>query len=1379
MRRRGHILWTLLAVAILLPRFSTAAPRPADPACYIKGNDWHETLLASRQRLLASETASPRKMPTWVSPVIRGGEPAQIVSLPIAGQTELYLFVFGAPEVIYGAATWADAKLIGKEGKAISLSDLKSVKVLEGQHSLNVNLKSGVSGPLSINGKHFDKGLHVYPNARSKVHVPLDRAFERFEASIGIDDWVGQHGAVRFVITDAQGAARYDLWELVARDFADGASRRQMKWEREDQILDADWNADDFADLASRYARAAGRVPALAQQAQALAAAARTRDDLGRVRTLYYRSRELDEAVGKVSRIDPEGLRLAIQDLIDSFGNRYPQGPAFLAKLKQLESNLRPAAAQSKTNDLKSVEQLNRIVLDIENLRREALLANPLLDFDRLLLIQRKPDGDPRMPHGTGFSLGEFLGLPRQSSKHNPDIERYFGWENELAVLSPVRPEGKLTTLYKPDKPQLINDVDLHWNAERMMFSMPGTNAKWHVFELNADGSNLHQVTPANQPDVHYYDPCYLPNGRTAFLSTACFQGVPCNAGVIVGMMYTMKGDGSDICQICFEQDHDYCPTVTNDGRLLYLRWDYTDTPHVWNRMLFTCNPDGTNQAEYYGANSYWPNAIFYAKPIPNHPSKVVGIVTGHHVGRVGELVVFDPAKSQFEADGVVQRIPGRGQKVEPLIEDKLTEHSWPKFLHPQPLSEKYFIVSAKPTPDSLWGIYLVDVFDNMVLLKEVEGQALLEPIPLRKTPMPPVIPDRVKPEQTEGTVYLANVYDGPGLKDVPPGTIKKLRVVNYHFAYQRIAGIDHRVGADGPWEVKRVLGTVDVEPDGSALFRVPAKMPITVQPLDAEGKAVQLMRSWMTAMPGETLSCGGCHDNRIGVPPTQHTRAQSRPAQTIAPWHGPARGFSFEREVQPVLDKYCVACHEGKPDAEGKSPVDLRREQGYFICYKGGDPKAQIVRDAPRAQLLGKFGGIFDPSYIALRRLVRVGGLESDLHLLPPMEFSADTSELIQMLKKGHHNVKLDAEAWDRLYTWIDLNAPCHGTWSELVLVKGGQRDRRKELQQLYCGRLDDPEGFIPPAIKVEPIRPEPMPKASAAAPVCEGWPFDAAEARRRQNAAGATTQKIDPGNGIALELVRIPAGQFVMGHPAGCSDEQPASVARIDRAFWMGRFEITNAQFKAFDPGHDSRFEHRSSWIFSEDYLGWPLNKPEQPVVRISWDQAMSYCRWLSAKTGKSFSLPTEAQWEYACRAGTALPLSFGDTRADFSTFANLADYNIRDQAYQGWRPQSPDLLPREDRFNDGYFVSAEVGRFKPNAWGLHDMHGNAAEWTRSMYKPYPWDDADGRNDPAPRGLKVVRGGSWYDRPARCTSAFRLAYPPYQRVYNVGFRVVVEDSR
>jgi formylglycine-generating enzyme required for sulfatase activity len=1074
-------------------------------------------------------------------------------------------------------------------------------------------------------------------------------------------------------------------------------------------------------------------------------------------------------------------LRRTIRDLMKTFPTKYTKGEDYLKTLERYKGDLPKIKAALRQGDKAALNKVEEIV----TFKREALLANPLLDFERLLLIKRKPLGDPRRATGdkdNDKGLGKFLGLPQQSSWQLHTMPNTDGWDNEISVLSLVKQAEPLTTLYKPPKGKLVNEMDLHFDGKKLMFSIPDSRKFWQIFEINIDGTGLRQVSDADQPDVHNFDSCYLPNGKIAYISTAPFQGVPCNASVNVGMMYLMDTNGKNIRQVCFEQDHNFCPTVMNDGRILYLRWEYTDIPHVWARFLFTMNPDGTCQREYYGSGGYWPNAIFFARPIPGHPTKVVGIVTGHHVGRVGELVIFDPALGRRATDGVVQRIPDRGQKVEPLIQDKLTLDTWPKFLHPWPLSDKYFIVSCKPRPYDLWGIYLVDVFDNILLLKEAEDYALLEPIPLRTTKMPPVIAERIDLNRKDALVYLEDVYEGPGLKGVPRGAVKKLRLFTYHFAYHKIAGINHRVGADGPWEPKRILGTVPVEKDGSAMFRVPANTPISIQPIDAEGKALQLMRSWMTAMPGEAVSCVGCHENQNAGPPNLRTVASRRPPSEIEPWYGPVRGFSFRREVQPVLDKYCVSCHDGSKRTDSLGIPDMRGDQGRFFAYKNGVPKAKIIYGVPREELVKKYGGVFEPSYITLRSFVRVGGLESDLRLLAPGEFCTDTTELVQMLKKGHHGVRLDAEAWQRIMTWIDLNAPCHGTWREVVGLEKTKNDhrRRRDLCNLYAGIDEDPEAYPEmPENTIEPIRPKSVPEAKVDVPRLAKWPFDAGEAKRRQAGAGQIHRMIDLGNGVELEMVLIPAGQFVMGEQNGCQDEHPLTDVNIKRAFWMSKFEVTNAQYKRFDPSHDSKYEHKGSWMFEEWDLGWPLNHPKQPVVRISWNEAIEFCRWLSDRIGQNVYLPTEAQWEWACRAGTDSPFYYGDLNANFSEFANFADISMRELVYDVRDQYPPDLAPRDDRFNDKKLVATNVGSYKPNAWGLHDMHGNVWEWTRSTYRPYPYRTSDGRNDLSDVGRKVIRGGSWYDRPRRCYSAFRLSYPAWRKVYNVGFRIVIETDK
>jgi formylglycine-generating enzyme required for sulfatase activity len=1370
-----------ICAGFVLAILTLGSLRAADPAYYVRQSTWQLSRLASEEALARQHLESG--FAGYESDTRRGGAPAQFIQVNVAGAREMYLFVTGCPDIRWAVADWADATLIGKNGQAIPLSRLESsIKILQGRHEYDLTLRSGLYQKMKLAGRTFDQGLHV--QAYSAVRVPLDGKYERFEATIGVDDWAGTNGTVRFSVLGARDAAYKRLWELLERDFPDGLSRRQMRWEQEDRIFTPAWLPGNLAPLAKLYAQASHRVPALAAPAAKFAAMVRDDAGLAITREWYYRSRELEAAGTRAKAFNFQALRLAIEDLGQTYGEKYPQSVAFLDRLNQLESALRAALNQVRPASLASFEKVSILEHDLDALRREALLANPLLDFDRLLLVKRKPLGDPRRSQWDDRGLGEYFGLPKQSSWHLSTIPRVDIWENEIAVLSPVRPEGKINTLYKPEGQRLLTDVDLHFDADKMLFSMPDANLRWQIHEIRADGSHYRQLTPGDQPEVHNYDSCYLPNGNIAFLSTAPLQGVPCNAGVVVGMMYLMDPNGNHIHQVAFEQDHDYCPSVLNDGRILYLRWDYTDTPHVWNRILMAMNPDGTSQMEYYGSGSYWPNAVFFARAIPGHPTKIAGIVTGHHEGRIGELVIFDPARGRQEVEGVVQRIPGYGQPVEPKIEDKLTEHSWPKFLHPAPLSEKYFIVACKPEPDSLFGIYLVDVFDNRILLREEENYALLEPIPFRKTPKPPIIPDKVLPDETNAVVFLQDVYEGPGLKGVPRGSVKQLRLFTYHFGYQRVAGIDHRVGADGPWEVKRVLGTVPVESDGSALFRIPAKYPISVQPLDAEGQALALMRSWMTAMPGEILSCIGCHERQGTSPPVrQSALALSRPPSDIEPWRGPPRGFSFAREVQPVLDKYCVSCHQGAALAGRQSRPDLRADQGAFVVYAPGSPVGQRITGVPKKELLGHYSGVFEPSYVELRKFVRVGGLESDLHLLLPKEFHANTSELIQMLKKGHHNVKLDKEAWDVLATWIDLNAPCHGTWAEVTRIPGQQQpERRQFLRRLYGG-IDENAEAIPdlPRAPVVPVVPEPVPPMKTSAPQIAGWPLRTDQAQRRQKSLGRTRRVIDMGGGVKMEFVRVPAGTFVMGDPDGETDEQPLSAVEIKQPFWMGACEVLNEQYARFDPRHDSRFEDRSSWIFSEEYLGWPLNQPRQPVVRVSWNQAMAFCQWLSKRTGECITLHTEAQWEYACRAGTATPFWYGSIDADFSTCANLGDENLKRLAYDGWRPLSPDLVPRDSRFNDRALVTAEAGRYQPNPWGLFDMHGNAAEWTRSSYRPYPYrpeldqvrftmTTLSGAEE------KVVRGGSWRDRPKRSRSAFRLSYPAYQPVFNVGFRVIIE---
>lgn len=1344
-----------IILAMILPQLSGRSL--ADPSYYHKRDSWQDTMRESREALRKFQQEQDAKdagTKPFVSEVMKGSDPAEHIKVRVSGWKDLFLIVTDDGDYHNDCANWAEAKLVGKDGKEVFLDTVEPVSARQDWGTFRRDDKSVVGGPMAIGKRSFARGIGTHAN--SVIHYALNGDYETFEAWTGVDVSRGNLGSVRFIVTnvefDVKGVTfSSGLWELIARDFTDPRSCREIAWEQEDRIWDKEWQS--VGELAQRYAKAARG--ALAGRAMELVKNADDPTALIRARATYHLSREIDQALVRLKAFNFRSLRLAINDLTATFGSRYPRGAEFLKQLGELETKSTEQMARADTAS--EGERMLQTARQLAHLSEEALLSNPLLDFDRLLLIKRK---------------AENLGLP-QNWQSNSSLPRS-GFDNEIMTLSPVSPNGKLTTLYHPEGGRFIGDVDLHCDGHRMLFSSLGDNNRWQVFEIGDDGNGLRQVTPGDQPDVDNYDACYLPDGRILFTSTACFVGVPCVYGSDhVTNLYRMDADGKNIRQLTVDQDHDWCPTMLPNGRVLYLRWEYTDTPHSQTRRLFQMNPDGTEQTACYGSASYWPNGIFYARPVPDHPTKIVGVVSGHHgVPRMGELVLFDIAQGQEEARGAVQRIPGHGRKVEAKIADALVDGSWPKFLHPYPLSDKHFLVSCKPIAESLWGIYLVDIFDNMQLIMELPGYALFEPMPVRKTEPPLTMPDRTVPGRKDAEVYLTDIYQGDGLKGIPRGTVKQLRVFSYHYSYQGMGGLLGVIGMDGPWDIKRILGTVPVEDDGSARFTVPAYTPISLQPLDAEGKALQIMRSWMTAMPGEKVTCMGCHQRSRRSPTNYKSKALFRPPSPIKPWYGPPRGFSYPHEVQPVIDKHCVSCHNGQPREAGNALVDLR-----------GDVKiADFGMVTPGNG--GGSGGKFSVGYANLHRYVRRPGIESDCPVLTPMEFHADTTELVQMLEKGHHGVKLDAESWDRLVTWIDLNAPYHGTWHEELRDPGAQRQRRCELRKLYTGMEDaDPE-TVPASDERQAVSHE---SSGSVRPT--RLPSPVPESRARL--AGLTspisdlkTQTIHLSGGVKMELSLIPAGEFLMGDPNGCDDEQAVTRVRVEKPFWIARCEVTNEQFACFDPTHDSGVEDKLAYQFGVH--GYPENGPQQPVVRVSWVQAMAFCAWLSKRTGRTFALPTEAQWEYACRAGTATPFFFGDLTSDFSKYANVADAKLKDFAtnpYTVFEPlqnatQYDDYIPKDTRFNDGGLVTVEVGKYKPNAWGLCDMHGNAAEWTRTTYKPYPFDSADGRDRADANGRKVVRGGSWRDRPSLCRSASRWSYPAFQRVYNVGFRVVCETA-
>jgi hypothetical protein len=313
------------------------------------------------------------------------------------------------------------------------------------------------------------------------------------------------------------------------------------------------------------------------------------------------------------------------------------------------------------------------------------------------------------------------------------------------------------------------------------------------------------------------------------------------------------------------------------------------------------------------------------------------------------------------------------------------------------------------------------------------------------------------------GTYYVQDIYQGPGLEGIDKGTIKKLRVVALDF---RPAGIRFNESGgpgggamistpvsigNGAWDVKRVLGETPVQDDGSAYFIVPAHTPVYFQALDRRGRVVQTMRSWSTLQPGENASCVGCHESKNSAPPGPGygtTLAMKRTPLKLEPFYGPARGFSFAQEIQPILDRQCIRCHREREPVlamargEGRTLLDERPE----VRSRGRDRAFSLLGENVPDRIAGRD---WSDAYLVLTQAKRDGkdgcfrgrpdgrlvswiSSQSVPAPLPPASAGSIKSGLFELLEDGHYDVRLSREEYEKLACWIDLLVPFCADYTE-----------------------------------------------------------------------------------------------------------------------------------------------------------------------------------------------------------------------------------------------------------------------------------------------------------------------------------------------------------
>jgi len=1049
--------------------------------------------------------------------------------------------------------------------------------------------------------------------------------------------------------------------------------------------------------------------------------------------------------------LNMEAIRLAYEDMkrIEGF-----DAVKYLPILTELEQQVKQGFGNIYSGDEAVLANAEKAVAN----KRAILLANPLLNGDKILTVRYQLGNRDRR------AMAPELGT-QSNNWSNQESARRKGFNADIVELSNLRDEVQIRTIYKPDNTSSIADLKLHWDGDRAMFTQTMSDNRWNVFEVKLNNGDCKKLIDNPEPDLEFYDGTYLPDGRIIANSNIGYQGVPCvNGSDPVGNMVLYTPQSKNLRRLTFDQDANWNPVIMNNGRVMYTRWEYTDLTHYYTRIVMNMNPDGTEQKALYGSGSMFPNSTFDVQPLPGYASAFVGIISGHHgVARSGRLILFDPAKARKGAAGMLQEIPHRNRPIVEEVKDRLVDGVWPQFIKPSPLNDTYFLVAAKLDKNDLWGIYLVDKFDNVTCLHKMEGEGYISPIAVRKTVTPPAIPDRVKLDDKQATVFIQDIYEGEGLKGIPRGTVKSLRLHAYEYAYVQTQSDHNWHGIQSGWDIKRMLGTVPVEEDGSVIFKIPANTPVSIQPLDKDGVAVQWMRSWLTGQPGEIVSCVGCHEDQNQIVIPKRVIASQKAPHALTPPEGGTRSFTFDLEVQPILDRACIACHNG----EGKA-FDLR----------GGK----------------KDGRGYGTSYLNLHPYVHRQGGEGDMVVLYPYEYHPNTSELVRLLKKGHYNVQLTDAEWRKIYNWIDYNAPDKGYFNANVLksfpYQGyDQIERRKQLTDKYAGgagvdwkkEIADYAAQLKNKGEIKPVMPKKVSPVKEKVLTVKGWPFAPDRVKEMLADEKETVKVLEIAPGVQMTFVRIPAGEFVMGSYHGEPDTYPTTKVKIDKAFWMGELEVTNQQYNTIFPQHDSRYVDQQ-W---KDHVvpGYPANKPEQPVIRVSYNDAMEYCKILSQKTGLNITLPTEAQWEWACRGGSDEDFWFGNLNADFGKKDNLADVTTNKFAVSGVDPQpmSPEspwykyytFLPKAANVDDGSLVQVGGKKYEANPFGLYCMHGNVAEWTRSDYVPYPYKE----NPKKVSEYKVVRGGSYIERPKYSTAYSRKGFYPYQCVFNVGFRVIIED--
>ena len=710
-------------------------------------------------------------------------------------------------------------------------------------------------------------------------------------------------------------------------------------------------------------------------------------------------------------------LRVSIQDTIRIFGPRYPGGPQYLKRLGELDKKPHSITAtpggrgfvmaRNWAGEEGKPEAESPTEGALAALRREAMLAHPALKFDKLLFVKKKP-----------------------YNGHIYEDHHQKQTTSSLCILSPVSPEGKVTSLAGELDAGVFSRFDLSFDAKKVVFGYRTKDRGFRIYEVGVDGQGLRQLSFIGDAEAkaatncrnsghsraifHDTDPVYLPNGKILFVSTRSMQNVFCFPATVTNL-YVMDADGKNIRRLSSSPLTEMGPSLLDDGRIAYTRWEYVDKGLGNGQSLWAVRPDGSGVDHVYKNSVKRPSGMLHPRSIPG--SRCFVTVGNPHCGRAGgPVIVVDNRITRRSPEAMTCITPEIGY---PCMYTARWDMGY--FLEPHPFSEKFFLVShipgvkpgAKPKgkekkKPATYGIYALDAWGNRAKLYGDPDISCFQPTPLRPRRKPTEIASSETGGATQekpGMVFIQDVYEG--MTGIERGRARYVRVMGALPWPWGENGV-FRIGLAGNVHRKKIYGVAKVHEDGSAYFAVPARENIFFQVLDENYMQLQHMPTFINVMPGENRSCIGCHEKRRKAPAIAGARPQAMdsPAQALAPQPGETgpRMVHYASDVQPVLDKHCVGCHSG---SNPKGSLDLT-----------GEPTETWNRS---------YENIYGKGLVSVRHC---GFGRSGFRPFPPLSFGSHLSKLAARIRKAPCKAKITQGEFVRIVTWIDANTPYYGTY-------------------------------------------------------------------------------------------------------------------------------------------------------------------------------------------------------------------------------------------------------------------------------------------------------------------------------------------------------------